>query len=176
MTDDKVFPVPEAFSKSAFINDDAYRSMYQESITDPESFWDEHGKRVDWIKPYSKVKDVSFAGDVHIRWFYDGTLNACANCVDRHLAERSEQTAILWEGDDPNESKRITYRELHEQVSRLANVLKARRVSRGDRVTIYMPMIPELAYAVLACARIGAIHSVVFGGFSQTSIMCCAFG
>ena len=121
-------------------------------------------------KPYSKVKDVSYSGDVHIRWFYDGTLNACANCVDRHLENRSEQTAILWEGDDPNESKRITYRELHEQVSRLANVLKAHRVSRGDRVTIYMPMIPELAYAVLACARIGAIHSVVFGGFSPDSI------
>ncbi len=170
MTDDKVFPVPEALAKSAFLDDAGYQRMYRQSIDDPESFWDEHGKRVDWIKPYSKVKDVSYSGDVHIRWFYDGTLNACANCVDRHLENRSEQTAILWEGDDPNESKRITYRELHEQVSRLANVLKAHRVSRGDRVTIYMPMIPELAYAVLACARIGAIHSVVFGGFSPDSI------
>ena len=170
MTDDKLFPVPEAFAKSAFIDDAGYQRMYRESIANPEGFWDEHGKRIDWIKPYSKVKDVSFADDVHIRWYYDGTLNACANCVDRHLEHRSEQTAILWEGDDPNESKHITYRELHEQVSRLANVLKAHQVSRGDRVTIYMPMIPELAYAVLACARIGAIHSVVFGGFSPDSI------
>ncbi len=170
MTDNKLFPVPEPFAKSAFIDDAGYQRMYQESIADPESFWDEHGKRIDWIKPYSKVKDVSFTDDVRIRWYYDGTLNACANCVDRHLENRSEQTAILWEGDDPNESKRISYRELHEQVSRLANVLKAHQVSRGDRVTIYMPMIPELAYAVLACARIGAIHSVVFGGFSPDSI------
>ena len=170
MTDDKLFPVPEAVAESAFVDDAGYQRMYQESVADPEKFWGEHGKRIDWIKPYTKVKDVSYSGDVHIRWYYDGTLNACANCVDRHLEKRGEQTAILWEGDDPTESKRITYRELHEQVSRFANVLKARNVARGDRVTIYMPMIPELAYAVLACARIGAVHSVVFGGFSPDSI------
>ena len=170
MTDDKLFPVPQAVAESAFIDEAGYQRMYQESVADPEGFWGEHGKRIDWIKPYTKVKDVSYSGDVHIRWFYDGTLNACANCVDRHLEKRGEQTAIIWEGDDPNESKHITYRELHEQVSRLANVLKARGVTRGDRVTIYMPMIPELAYAVLACARIGAVHSVVFGGFSPDSI------
>ena len=170
MTDDKLFPVPEGIAKSAFIDDAGYQRMYQESVADPEGFWGEQGKRIDWIKPYTKVKDVSYSDDVHIRWYYDGTLNACANCVDRHLEKRGEQTAILWEGDDPTESKRITYRDLHEQVSRLANVLKARGVARGDRVTIYMPMIPELAYAVLACARIGAVHSVVFGGFSPDSI------
>ena len=170
MTDDKLFPVPEAVAKSAFVDDAGYQRMYRESVADPEKFWGEHGKRIDWIKPYTKVKDVSYSGDVHIRWFYDGTLNACANCVDRHLEKRGEQTAILWEGDEPTATKRITYRELHEQVSRLANVLKARGVARGDRVTIYMPMIPELAYAVLACARIGAVHSVVFGGFSPDSI------
>ena len=170
MTDDKLFPVPEAVAKSAFVDDAGYQRMYRESVADPEKFWGEHGKRIDWIKPYTKVKDVSYSGDVHIRWFYDGTLNACANCVDRHLEKRGEQTAILWEGDEPTATKRITYRELREQVSRLANVLKARGVARGDRVTIYMPMIPELAYAVLACARIGAVHSVVFGGFSPDSI------
>ena len=170
MTDDKLFPVPEAVAKSAFVDDAGYQRMYRESVADPEKFWGEHGKRIDWIKPYTKVKDVSYSGDVHIRWYYDGTLNACANCVDRHLEKRGEQTAILWEGDEPTATKRITYRELHEQVSRLANVLKARGVARGDRVTIYMPMIPELAYAVLGCARIGAVHSVVFGGFSPDSI------
>jgi acetyl-CoA synthetase len=170
MTDEILFPVPEAFAKSAFVDDTGYQRMYQESVADPESFWGKHGKRVDWIEPYTKVKDVSYSGDVHIHWFYDGTLNACANCVDRHLEKKAEQTAIIWESDDPNNSKHITYRELHEQVSRLANVLKARHVARGDRVTIYMPMIPELAYAVLACARIGAVHSVVFGGFSPDSL------
>ena len=170
MTDDKLFPVPEGIAKSAFIDEAGYQRMYKESVADPEGFWGEQGKRIDWIKPYTKIKDVSYSNDVHIRWYYDGTLNACANCVDRHLEKRGEQTAILWEGDDPTESKRITYRDLHEQVSRLANVLKARGVARGDRVTIYMPMIPELAYAVLACARIGAVHSVIFGGFSPNAI------
>jgi len=170
MTDDKLFPVPEGIAKSAFIDEAGYQRMYKESVADPEGFWGEQGKRIDWIKPYTKIKDVSYSDDVHIRWYYDGTLNACANCVDRHLEKRGEQTAILWEGDDPTESKRITYRDLHEQVSRLANVLKARGVARGDRVTIYMPMIPELAYAVLACARIGAVHSVIFGGFSPNAI------
>jgi acetyl-CoA synthetase len=148
-----------------------YEAMYAQSVSDPEGFWGEHGKRVDWIKPFTKVKDVSFdAKDLHIRWFEDGTLNVAANCIDRHLAERGDQTAIIWEGDDPSESKHITYRELHEQVSRLANAMKDKGIGKGDRVTIYMPMIPEAAYAMLACARIGAVHSVVFGGFSPDSL------
>ncbi|HET8727709.1 MAG TPA: acetate--CoA ligase [Alphaproteobacteria bacterium] len=163
-------PVSDDWAKRAWVDRAKYREMYDRSIRDPEGFWAEHGKRLDWIKPYSKVKDVSFEGDVHIKWFHDGTLNACYNCVDRHLPARADQTAILWEGDSPEDSRRITYRELHEEVSRLANVLKARGVKKGDRVTIYMPMIPEAAYAILACARIGAIHSVVFGGFSPDSL------
>jgi acetyl-CoA synthetase len=144
--------------------------MYRESLADPDRFWGEHGKRIDWIKPYTKVGNASFTGDVSIRWYEDGTLNASYNCIDRHLAKRGDQTAILWEGDDPSEDKRVSYRELHEQVCRLANALKAQGVNKGDRVTIYMPMIPEAAVAMLACARIGAIHSVVFGGFSPDSL------
>jgi acetyl-CoA synthetase len=147
-----------------------YFRLYQHSLDDPDGFWGEHGKRLDWIKPYRRVKDASFDGDVRIAWFEDGTLNACVNCVDRHLARRGDQVAILWEGDDPGEDRLITYRELHERVCRFANVLKSRGVKRGDRVTIYLPMIPEIAVAVLACARIGAIHSVVFGGFSPDSL------
>ncbi len=166
MTNQTKIPVSEQWAKRAWLDRAAYQEMYERSIRDPEGFWAEAGKRIDWIKPYQKVKDVSFTGDVHIRWYEDGTLNAAYNCIDRHLATRAEQTAILWEGDDPSESRHVTYRELHENVSRLANVLKARGVKKGDRVTIYMPMIPEAAYAMLACARIGAIHSVVFGGFS----------
>ncbi len=171
MTHGHVFPVPQALAKSALVNEAKYKSMYQRSIQDPEGFWAEHGKRVDWIKPYTKIKDVSYSGDVHIRWFYDGTLNASVNCLDRHLPKRANQTAILWEGDDPKDSKAITYAEAHEQVCRLANVMKKHGVKKGDRVTIYMPMIPEAAYAMLACARIGAIHSVVFGGFSPDSLV-----
>ncbi|MGB1547125.1 MAG: acetate--CoA ligase [Alphaproteobacteria bacterium] len=170
MSEHLVIPVPKALAKSAWADEKTYQEMYDRSIQDPEGFWGEQGKRLDWIKPYTKVKDTSFKDDVRIRWFYDGTLNVCANCIDRHLPERADQTAIIWEGDDPKDDKKITYRELHEQVSRLANVLKDRGVKKGDRVTIYMPMIPEAAYAMLACARIGAVHSVVFGGFSPTSL------
>jgi acetyl-CoA synthetase len=145
--------------------------MYAESVADPEKFWGEHGKRIDWIRPYTKVKDVSFdRHHLHIRWFHDGTLNASANCLDRHLAKRGDQTAIIWEGDDPAESKHISYRELYEQVCRFANGLKSLGIGKGDMVTIYMPMIPEAAVAMLACARIGAPHSVVFGGFSPESV------
>ena len=164
------FPPPESVAKSAWVDAAGYARMYEQSIKDPEAFWGEHGKRLDWIRPYTKVKDVSFAGDVHIRWFQDGTLNVSANCIDRHLADKADQTAIIWEGDSPDEARNITYRELHDQVSRLANVLKARGVKKGDRVTLYLPMIPEAAYAMLACARIGAIHSIVFGGFSSDSL------
>jgi acetyl-CoA synthetase len=147
-----------------------YFRLYRQSLADPDRFWDEHGRRLDWVKPYTRISSGSFAGDVRIAWYEDGTLNACYNCVDRHLPKRAEQTAILWEGDDPGEDRRITYRELHEAVCRFANALKSLGVEKGDRVTIYLPMIPEIAVAVLACARIGAIHSVVFGGFSPDSL------
>jgi acetyl-CoA synthetase len=153
------------------ISEAEYFRLYQQSVADPDRFWAEHGKRIDWIKPFTKVRNAAFEGDVHIAWFEDGTLNASYNCIDRHLPQRAEQTAILWEGDDPGENRRVTYRELHEAVCRLANALKARGVQKGDRVTIYLPMIPEAAIAMLACARIGAIHSVVFGGFSPDSLV-----
>jgi acetyl-CoA synthetase len=166
-----ILDVPAEIAASAHIDAAKYDEMYARSIKDPEGFWGEHGKRIDWIKPYTKVKDVSFSeADLHIKWFYDGTLNVSANCIDRHLADKADQTAIIWEGDDPSEHKHITYRDLHEQVSRLANAMKDQGIKKGDRVTIYMPMIPEAAYAMLACARIGAIHSVVFGGFSPDSL------
>jgi acetyl-CoA synthetase len=152
------------------ISEADYFQLYNESLADPDRFWGEHGKRLDWIKPYSKVQNASFEGDVRIAWYRDGTLNACCNCLDRHLTRRADQTAILWEGDDPGESRRVSYRELHEAVCRFANVLKSRGVRKGDRVTVYLPMIPEIAVAILACARIGAIHSVVFGGFSPDSL------
>ena len=168
---DELFPVSADFAKKAWVDAAKYQAMYDKSIADPVGFWGEHGKRVDWIKPFTKVKDVSFTGDVHIKWFHDGTLNVAANCTDRHLAKRANQTAIIWEGDDPAESKHITYQELHEQSSRMANVLKKHGVKKGDRVTIYLPMIPEAAYAMLACARIGAVHSIVFGGFSPDSLV-----
>ncbi|HYE51635.1 MAG TPA: acetate--CoA ligase [Azospirillaceae bacterium] len=170
MSDTSFFPVTEDFARRAWVDEAKYRQMYERSISDPEGFWAEHGRRIDWIRPYTQVKDVDFNGDVRIRWFHDGTLNASYNCLDRHLATRGDQTALIWEGDSPDESRNITYREAHEQVCRLANVLKARGVKKGDRVTIYMPMIPEAAYAMLACARIGAVHSVVFGGFSPDSL------
>jgi acetyl-CoA synthetase len=170
MTDNSFFPVKPEIAATAHVNAEAYARMYEQSVKDPEGFWGEQGKRLDWIKPYSKVKDVNFNDDVHIRWFHDGTLNVSANCIDRHLATRGDQTAILFEGDDPGVSKAITYKELHEKVSRLANVLKKNGVKKGDRVTIYLPMIPEAAYAMLACTRIGAIHSIVFGGFSPDSL------
>jgi len=171
MTESRIYPIPESMS-DALISPEKYAAMYKASIEDPESFWGEQARqRLDWIKPFSKVKDVSFArDDLHIRWFEDGELNVAANCIDRHLEERGDQTAIIWEGDDPETSRHISYRELHEQVCRLANALKNQGVGKGDRVTLYMPMIPEAAYAMLACARIGAIHSVVFGGFSPGAL------
>ncbi|MFZ0693890.1 MAG: acetate--CoA ligase [Alphaproteobacteria bacterium] len=170
MSETHVYGVPDALAKSALVNEENYFRDYARSITDPEDFWREKAKIVDWIKPFTKVKDSSFSGNVHIRWFYDGTLNVSVNCLDRHLAKRGDQTAILWEGDDPAHSRHITYRELHEQVCRCANMLMTLGVKKGDRVTIYLPMIPEAAVAMLACARIGAIHSVVFGGFSPESL------
>ena len=171
MSDDQVFPVPAAVATAAWCDNDKYLAMYRQSVENPEGFWSDQAKRIDWIKPFTQVKDVSFdAADLRIKWFYDGTLNASANCLDRHLAARGDQTAILWEGDDPKDSKAITYRELHADVCRLSNALKAQGVGKGDRVTIYLPMIPEAAVAMLACARIGAVHSVVFGGFSPDSL------
>ena len=170
MQNDQIFPVSTEVAKSAWIDNDTYLKMYQASVNDAEAFWGEHGKRIDWIKPYTKVKDVDYRGDVRIQWYYDGTLNVSYNCVDRHLKSKGDQTAIIWEGDDPSDSLTITYRELHEQVCRLANAMKAEGIKKGDVVTIYMPMVPEAAVAMLACARIGAIHSVVFGGFSPDSL------
>ncbi|MBC7181041.1 MAG: acetate--CoA ligase, partial [Roseovarius sp.] len=159
--------------KAGFHIDQAkYERMYADSISNPDAFWGEHGKRLDWIKPYTKVKNTSFAYDnVSIKWFEDGTLNVAANCIDRHLAKRGDQTAIIWEADDPNETpQHISYKELHAQTCKMANVLKSMGVGKGDRVVIYLPMIPEAAYAMLACARIGAIHSIVFAGFSPDAL------
>jgi acetyl-CoA synthetase len=168
----KSYKVPKKWKDRAFIDKDEYEKLYQKSIEKPDKFWGKEGKRLDWIKPYTIVKNTSFEyPDVFIKWFEDGTLNVSANCIDRHLKKRGKQVAIIWEPDGPSEQARfITYRELHKEVCRLANVLKAQGVKRGDRVTIYLPMIPETAYAMLACARIGAIHSVVFGGFSPDSL------
>ncbi|HUO01321.1 MAG TPA: acetate--CoA ligase [Rhizomicrobium sp.] len=168
---DQIVPVPPAWKGRAFVGAADYAALYAESMKDPDGFWNKQAARLDWIKPFTKVSDVSWkADDLHVRWFEDGALNVAANCIDRHLARRDNQTAIIWEGDDPKDSRHITYRQLHEEVCRFANVLKARGVRKGDRVTIYLPMIPEAAYAMLACARIGAIHSVVFGGFSPDSL------
>ncbi|MBD3678634.1 MAG: acetate--CoA ligase [Rhodobacteraceae bacterium] len=169
---DKIYPPSPDFVKNALIDKAKYDEMYAASTKDPEAFWAEHGKRIDWIKPFTKVKNTSFEpGNISINWFEDGTLNVAANCVDRHLATRGDQTAIIWEPDSVDEpAKHITYKELHENVSRFGNVLKELGVSKGDRVVLYMPMIPEAAYAMLACARIGAIHSVVFGGFSADAL------
>jgi acetyl-CoA synthetase len=167
----KLYPVVADFAAKSRVSKDEYEKLYAQSIGDPETFWRNAGQRLDWMTPYTKVRDVSFhADDLHIRWFYDGKLNLSANCLDRHLAKRGDKTAILWEGDDPAESRAITYRELHEQVCRAANLLKNLGVKKGDRITIYLPMIPEAAIAMLACARIGAVHSVVFGGFSPDSL------
>ena len=171
MSNNEKFEVSDDWSSSAQINSDQYNDWYERSFSNNEEFWNEHGKRIDWIKPYTKVKDVSYLKDnFSIKWYYDGTLNASANCIDRHLKDKADQTAIIWEGDDPKDSKNITYSELHKEVSKLANGMKSLGVKKGDRVTIYMPMIPEAAYAMLACTRIGAIHSVVFGGFSPDSL------
>jgi acetyl-CoA synthetase len=167
----EIIKVPPEWASSAKIDAAHYRKLYDESLSEPARFWARQGERVDWIKPFTQVKDVSFdARDLHIRWYADGTLNASANCLDRHLRQRAHKTAILWEGDDPSQSRAISYGELHREVCRFANVLKAHGVQRGDRVTIYLPMIPEVAVAMLACARIGAVHSVVFGGFSPESL------
>ncbi len=171
MSDERVYPVPAEWKTRAFVDNDKYLAMYKRSVDDTEGYWREQAQRVDWIKPFTKVKNTSYtAPDVSIKWFEDGTLNVSANCLDRHLATRGDQVAIIWEGDDPNVSRKITYRELHHDVCVFANVLKGMGVKKGDRVTIYLPMIPETAVAMLACARIGAIHSVVFGGFSPDSI------
>ncbi|MBV9247532.1 MAG: AMP-binding protein, partial [Methylobacteriaceae bacterium] len=168
---EKIYEVPPEWRQRAFVDEAKYKDMYARSIADPDGFWGEHGKRIDWFRDFTKVKDTSFdRSNISIRWFEDGTTNVAHNCLDRHLAKRGDQTAILWEGDDPAQSRKITYRELHGEVCKLANVLKSHGVKRGDRVTIYMPMIPEAAYAMLACSRIGAIHSVVFGGFSPDSL------
>ncbi|EKS7794801.1 acetate--CoA ligase [Edwardsiella piscicida] len=165
------YPVPADIARHAFINAEMYREMYLASVEDPEAFWAEQGQIISWITPYSRVKNTSFdPGHINIRWFEDGTLNLAANCLDRHLAERSEQTAIIWEGDDPQESRRVTYRQLHGEVCRFANVLKSLQVEKGDVVAIYMPMVVEAAVAMLACARIGAVHSVIFGGFSPEAV------
>jgi acetyl-CoA synthetase len=162
--------VPASIANHAHINKSRYEKLYRESVENPEAFWAEQAKTLHWITPWNKVKNTDFTGDVNIRWFEGAKINVSENCLDRHLAARGDQTAIIWEGDDPNESKYITYREAYEQVCRLANAMKANGVKKGDRVTIYMPMIPEAGYAMLACARIGAVHSVVFGGFSPSSI------
>ena len=169
---DKLFKVPAEWAKNSYINQSSYEAKYKQSIDNNEKFWAEEGKRIHWFKPYTKTKEVTYSTKkVSIKWFYDGTTNVSYNCIDRHLPKRAKQTAIIFEGDDPKESKNITYQELSDQVCKLANGLKEIGVKRGDRVTIYMPMVPEGVYAMLACTRIGAIHSVVFGGFSPDSIV-----
>jgi acetyl-CoA synthetase len=171
MSSPTLVPVPAGFAGPSTIDAAGYERLYRLSVENPDGFWAEQASAIDWIKPFAKVKNTSYDGAVSIRWYEDGTLNVAANCIDRHLATRADQTAILWEGDDPGQSRVVTYRELHDKVSRFANVLKSRGVRQGDRVTIYMPMIPETAFAMLACARIGAVHSVVFGGFSAESLV-----
>ncbi|HIM45019.1 MAG TPA: acetate--CoA ligase, partial [Alphaproteobacteria bacterium] len=168
--ENEIFPVSPEMARASHCDDAAYQEMYARSIDDPDGFWAEQAESLEWMQRWTKVKDSRFGTDAQIRWFEGGKINVSVNCIDRHLETRGDQTAILWEGDDPENSKSITYRELHREVCRMANVLKAQGVKKGDRVTIYMPMIPEVAYAMLACTRIGAIHSVVFGGFSPDSL------
>ncbi len=171
MSDVKTYPVPADFAANAHIDEVRYNEMYQRSVDDPEGFWAEQAEaELDWFKPWDSVLDWSYEGDVQIKWFEGGKLNVAYNCIDRHLKDRGNQVAIIWEGDDPNDDKKITYKALHEAVSKFGNLLKSRGVKKGDRVCIYMPMVPEAAYAMLACARIGAVHSVVFGGFSPESL------
>jgi len=166
-----IFKVPKKWSNNAYVNKSQYEKKYKLSIKDNESFWKKEGKRIQWIKPYTKIKDVKYSKtNVRIKWYYDGTLNASANCIDRHLKDKKDKTAIIWVGDDPEDSKQISYKELHKNVCKAANGLKELGIKKGDRVTIYLTMIPELAYVMLACARIGAIHSIIFGGFSSDSI------
>ncbi|HSV25405.1 MAG TPA: AMP-binding protein, partial [Xanthobacteraceae bacterium] len=168
---EQIYEVSTEWSKRAHVDNTKYVSMYERSINDPTGFWAAEAKRIDWFKPFTKVKNTSFdPHHVSIKWFEDGLTNVAHNCIDRHLAKRGDQVAIIWEGDDATHDRKITYRELHAEVSRFANVLKARGAKKGDRITIYLPMIPEAAYAMLACARIGLIHSVVFGGFSPDSL------
>jgi acetyl-CoA synthetase len=177
MSESAVYPVPPDFAARAHVNAEKYASMYAASVADPEAFWREHGKRLRWMRPYTKVKNVNWdisktnnPADLHVKWFEDGMLNVSVNCIDRHLPAKADVTAFIFEGDDPSVSKHISYAELYSEVCRFANVLKTQGVKKGDRVTIYLPMIPEAAYAMLACARIGAIHSVVFGGFSPEAL------
>ena len=171
MSSSDLCPVSKQFELNALVNESQYNEMYQESINDPDAFWGRHGKRINWIKPYTQVKDTSFAApNVNISWYSDGTLNASANCLDRHLANNGDDIAIIWEGDDAKDQRKVSYRELHHDVCKFANGLKAKGVKRGDIVSIYMPMVPEAAVAMLACARIGAVHSIIFGGFSSESI------
>ena len=171
MTADKIFPIPENYKNSAHVTKEIYEDLCQQAETDSEKFWDKIGKRVDWIKPYSKIKDITWSKkNVDINWYYDGKLNISENCIDRHLKDKADDIAIIWEGDNPDESLKISYKELHKKVCNLSNALKNNGVKKGDRITIYMPMIPEAAYAMLACSRIGAIHSVVFGGFSPEAL------
>jgi acetyl-CoA synthetase len=171
MSEQKVYAVPAAWKKRAYVDDAAYKKMYAESVKDNEKFWAKQAKRIDWFKAPKKIKNVSYdIPNVSIKWYEDGITNVSVNCIDRHLKKRANQTAIIWEGDNPYDDKKITYRELYEQTCRMANVMKKHGVKKGDRVTIYMPMIPEAAYAMLACTRIGAVHSIVFGGFSPDSL------
>ena len=171
MSNNELFEVSDEWSSGSLIDSQKYKEWYQNSFDNNEEFWKEHGRRIDWVKPYSKVKNVDYhKNDFCIKWYEDGSLNASSNCIDRHLNERADQVAIIWEGDNPNDSKLITYKELHEQVCKFSNGLKSLGAKKGDRITIYMPMIPEAAYAMLACTRIGAIHSVVFGGFSPDAL------
>ncbi|MGO1296655.1 MAG: acetate--CoA ligase [Vibrio sp.] len=171
MSSSRLYPVKQAIADTTHADNETYLSMYQQSINDPNAFWSQHGKMIDWITPFTQVKHTSFdTGHVDIRWFSDGTLNVSANCIDRHLAERGDETAIIWEGDDPREDAKITFNELHQRVCRFANVLKAQGVQKGDVVCLYMPMVPEAAVAMLACTRIGAVHTVVFGGFSPDAL------
>ena len=171
MTSDKIFPVPDSYKNTAHVTKEIYEDLCQKASNENEKFWDNIGKRIDWIKPYSKIKDVTWSKkNVDINWYYDGKLNVSTNCIDKHLSEKADEIAIIWEGDNPEESLKITYRELHKKVCKFSNALKNNGVKKGDRITIYMPMIPEAAYAMLACSRIGAIHSVVFGGYSPEAL------
>ena len=170
---EKTIKTKKSWMENSYFIKGEYEKLYNESINDPTAFWAKLAKNIDWMVPFSRdsIRKVNFSkNNVEIKWFYDGKLNVAHNCIDRHLKEKGDKTAIIWEGDDPKEQKHISYKELHEEVSLMANVLKSQGVKKGSLVTIYMPMIPEAAYAMLACARIGAIHSVVFGGFSADSL------
>ena len=171
MTEEKLIKVTQKWSEDAYVNNKKYEEKYKESIINNEKFWDKEGKKIKWIKEFTKIKDIKYGkNDVHIKWFYDGTLNATINCIDKHLETKKNDVAIIWEGDDPKNTQKITFQELHDNVCKAANGLKSIGIKKGDRVTIYLTMIPELAYVMLACARIGAIHSIIFGGFSAESI------